>query len=372
MERNKHIHEQAKPVDEEKVITVRKERKDKEPKQQGEVEAPELAFEGTDKAVSQPTFTPPEEPKKHRFNLFKKRKKKVHKHRLLRKIGKILIVILVLAFAAFFIGKVQAENDQSIPQLSQETFSGSKAANGAHNILILGSDSREGETSRTDSIMVLQLDGPGKPKLISFMRDMFVTIPGVGDEKLNAAYAYGGADLVRQTLADSFGIECQYYMTVDFQSFEKVIDAMFPRGVKIDAEKDMSSHLEVAISQGEQRMDGLTLLQYARFRMDEEGDFGRVRRQQQVMNAIFSQMKNPTTLVSLPYAAGKAIGYSSTNLKSSFLFFNAWRILQASGGIERLTVPVDGSWDYGESSYAGSVLFVDEASNQQAIAAFLN
>lgn len=66
--------------------------------------------------------------------------------------------------------------------------------------------------------------------------------------------------------------------------------------------------------------DGWTCsLQYARFRMDEQGDFGRVRRQQQVMNAIFSQLKNPLNLIRAPYAAGKALGYTSTDVTAWFL-----------------------------------------------------
>lgn len=199
-----------------------------------------------------------------------------------------------------------AENDQSLEPATSETFNGTQSTSGAHNILILGSDTRGEDAGRADTIMVLQLDGPArKPKLISFMRDSFVTIPGVGDNKINAAYAYGGAELVRQTLLENFGLNCQYYMKVDFKSFEKVIDAMFMNGVSIDAEKDLNLD-GVDIAKGKQRMDGHVLLQYARFRMDEEGDFGRVRRQQQVMDAIFGQLKNPLNLIRAPYLCRKS------------------------------------------------------------------
>ena len=76
------------------------------------------------------------------------------------------------------------------------------------------------------------------------MRDTLVTIPGYGENKINAAYAFGGAELVRQTLAENFGIQTNYYVKVDFQSFEKVIDTLFPSGVPINAEKDMSKTLK--------------------------------------------------------------------------------------------------------------------------------
>jgi LCP family protein required for cell wall assembly len=204
------------------------------------------------------------------------------------------------------------------------------------------------------------------------MRDTLVTIPGYGENKINAAYAFGGADLVRQTLAKNFGLETNYYAKVDFRSFEKVIDTLFPSGVAINAEKDMSKNLEVAIKQGQQQMNGLELLQYARFRMDEEGDFGRVRRQQQVMDAIFSEMKNPLAILKLPYAAGKVLGYASTNLPMSFLLKNTFSIARGAGGVDSLTVPVADSWQYGSSASAGSVLVVNLETNQQAIRNFLN
>ena len=301
------------------------------------------------------------------------KQKKKRKHPVLRIVIRVLLVLFAYSLIAFLVGQQVARSDSAFATTDEETFNGTAAANGARNILLIGSDSREGEAGRADTIMVLQLDGPSKkPKLISFMRDTLVTIPGYGENKINAAYAFGGADLVRQTLAENFGLETNYYAKVDFRSFEKVIDTLFPSGVAINAEKDMSKNLEVAIKQGQQQMNGLELLQYARFRMDEEGDFGRVRRQQQVMDAIFSEMKNPLAVLKLPYAAGKVLGYASTNLPMSFLLKNTLSIARGAGGIDSLTVPVADSWQYGSSASAGSVLVVNLETNQQAIRNFLN
>ena len=301
------------------------------------------------------------------------KQKKKRKHPVLRIVVRVLLVLFAYSLIAFLVGQQVARSDAAFATTDEETFNGTAAANGARNILLIGSDSREGEAGRADTIMVLQLDGPSKqPKLLSFMRDTLVTIPGYGENKINAAYAFGGADLVRQTLAENFGLETNYYAKVDFRSFEKVIDTLFPSGVAINAEKDMSKNLEVAIKQGQQQMNGLELLQYARFRMDEEGDFGRVRRQQQVMDAIFSEMKNPLAVLKLPYAAGKVLGYASTNLPMSFLLKNTLSIARGAGGIDSLTVPVADSWQYGSSASAGSVLVVNLETNQQAIRNFLN
>lgn len=301
------------------------------------------------------------------------KQKKKRKHPVLRIVVRVLLVLFAYSLIAFLVGQQVARSDAAFATTDEETFNGTAATNGARNILLIGSDSREGEAGRADTIMVLQLDGPSKqPKLLSFMRDTLVTIPGYGENKINAAYAFGGADLVRQTLAGNFGLETNYYAKVDFRSFEKVIDTLFPSGVAINAEKDMSKNLEVAIKQGQQQMNGLELLQYARFRMDEEGDFGRVRRQQQVMDAIFSEMKNPLAILKLPYAAGKVLGYASTNLPMSFLLKNTFSIARGAGGVDSLTVPVADSWQYGSSASAGSVLVVNLETNQQAIRNFLN
>ncbi|MGK0551753.1 LCP family protein [Enterococcus faecalis] len=303
----------------------------------------------------------------------KKKRKKARWKRILFALVALIALVIAYSSVMFAKGKSAAENDTSLPKEQVETFHGVKSQNGANNILIVGSDTRGEDAGRADTIMVLQLDGPTKrPKLISFMRDTFVTIPGVGDNKINAAYAYGGAELVRKTLADNFDINCKYYAKVDFQSFEKIVDSLFPKGIELTAEKALNLD-GVDIAKGKQTMNGHVLLQYARFRMDEEGDFGRVRRQQQVMSAVMSQLKNPLTLLRAPESAGKMLGYMSTNLPTSFMISNGPSLLfKGKKGIDRLTVPVKDSWNFGESYYAGSILEIDLAKNKTAIRNFLN
>lgn len=310
-------------------------------------------------------------------NLFKRKPKNPYEQKPKKKRSwkRILVMILVALLGysviAFGVGNIAAKTDSSMPKMETQEFNGAASENGSKNILLLGSDTRDNISGRSDSMMVLQVDGRGKLKLVSFMRDMYVNIPGVGENKLNAAYAYGGADLVRQTLKENFGIDCRYYAMVDFQTFEKGVDALFPSGVQIDAEKDMSAYIDEPITKGPQRMNGHTLLNYARFRMDEEGDFGRVRRQQQVMQSVFGQLKNPLVLLRGPYAAGKIWGYLSTDMPNTFVLGNLFNFAKAVGGIERLTLPVDGSWSYIDTANAGSALAVDTAQNAQAVQDFL-
>ncbi|MBV7390229.1 MULTISPECIES: LCP family protein [Enterococcus] len=322
------------------------------------------------------TYQEPIQKNKKRFPLAWKKKTKDpnqprKKRNWKKNILRILIFLIGYSLVTFAIGNFQAKHDATMPAIETQEFAGAKSEDGTSNILLLGSDTRDNVSGRSDSMMVLQVDGSGKPKLVSFMRDMYVSIPGVGENKLNAAYAYGGADLVRQTLLENFGINCRYYAMVDFQTFEKGIDALFSNGVKIDAEKDMSSYIDEPISQGEQQMNGHTLLNYARFRMDEEGDFGRVRRQQQVMTAVSSQIKNPLVLIKAPYAMGKVFGYLSTDISNFYIFTHLFGFAKMAGGIDRLTLPVDGSWSYIDTDNAGSALDVDNATNSAQVQAFL-
>lgn len=302
-------------------------------------------------------------------NKVPKKKKKRRRPRYFRIFTALVLLILLFSAVTFFMGKSSAEKDTSIPKANVETFNGAASSNGSKNILLIGSDSREGETSRADTIMIVNIDS-GKPKLVSIMRDTYVAIPGHDDNKINASYAFGGAELLRKTIAENFGIQCQYYAMVDFQSFEKVIDALFTNGVKINAEKDLELD-GVTIKKGEQRMEGHVLLQYARFRKDAESDFGRIRRQQQVMSAVFSQIKSPSAILHGPYAAGKVFGYTSTNLPTTFLLANTFNLLKGAGGIDTLSIPIEGSWSYGSSYAAGSYLAIDKDSNAAAAAEFL-
>ncbi|GCF93712.1 transcriptional regulator [Enterococcus florum] len=377
VDRYKKVHDESRNS-ERKASLVRRERKKKpnptETNDQYRHHTNDELYDDYDAWENKKTkrrFSFPSFRRKKSFNNFEK-KQKPKKKRKIRKILLSLLLLLIGFFIVSFIaGNVMARFDSSIPKLEEQEFNGTSSADGTNNILLLGSDTRDNVSGRADSIMILQVDGRGKPKLVSFMRDMYVNVPGVGENKLNAAYAYGGADLVRQTLKENFGVDCRYYAMVDFQSFEKGIDALFPSGVPIDAEKDMSAYIDEPISQGPQRMNGHTLLNYARFRMDEEGDFGRVRRQQQVMQTVFGQLKNPFVLLRGPYTAGKMFGYLSTDMSNGWVALNTFNFAKAAMGIERMTLPVDGSWSYGDTYNAGSVLNVDFAQNSQAVQGFL-
>ena len=344
----------------------------------------------------------PKKPKKKRVFRFK---------RILAWLGMLLLCAAVGMIFMFLKGFQSANPNGSsgskdAKAAQVEVFNGQDTRDGV-NILILGTDGRIGQNSaetRTDSIMVLNVSGKDKKlKLVSFMRDNLVYIDGYSqvingqkqaDHKLNLAYELGeqegkqGAEMVRKVLKDNFDLDIKYYALVDFQAFATAIDTLFPDGVTIDAQFSTLNGVPVkeatvgddlhatetesptqTIKVGTQQMNGSTLLNYARFRDDDEGDYGRTRRQQQVMTAVLQQIKDPTKLFTGSEALGKVFAMTSTNLPYTFLLTNGLSVLEGGqNGIERLTVPELGDWVDDYDVYGGQALRVDQKAYQNKLA----
>lgn len=340
----------------------------------------------------------------------KKKKRRIRFKRILTWFLLLITCVLVGMIFMFLRGFQSAANPTNKPVDAKaaqvEVFNGQDTKDGV-NILVMGTDGRIGQNSaetRTDTIMVLNVSGSDKKiKLVSFMRDNLVYIDGYSkivngqkqtDNKLNVAYELGeqegqkGAEKVRKVLKDNFDLDIKYYALVDFQAFATAIDTLFPDGVTIDAqfstlngqpltEATVGDDLHATetesptqtIKVGKQQMNGSTLLNYARFRDDDEGDYGRTKRQQQVMSAVLEQIKDPTKLFTGSEALGKVFGMTSTNLPYSFLLTNGLSVLEgAQNGIERLTVPELGDWVDAYDIYGGQGLLVDQNKYQTKLA----
>ncbi|HEM4052525.1 LCP family protein [Streptococcus suis] len=311
-----------------------------------------------------------------------------------RFIGFVLLAIalVIVAMGYNFFKGMNSVSEKPVA----EVFNGVDTSNGT-NILILGTDGRVGESSgetRTDTIMVLNVNNTdNKVKLVSFMRDTLVDIEGY-EYKLNTAYTLGeqdnqqGAEEVRKALKNNFDIDIKYYAMVDFATFATTIDTLFPEGVTIDAQfstinGEVVSSVEVpndlqleenapayqTIQVGVQQMDGKTLLNYARYRSDDEGDFGRTRRQQEVLSAVMTQAKNPMKLFSGSEAIGKVVAMTPTTVPQSFMWLQGpGLLLDAANGIERVTIPEYGDWIDDYDMYGGMALRVDFEKYQQRLA----
>jgi LCP family protein required for cell wall assembly len=162
------------------------------------------------------------------------------------------------------------------------------------NILLLGSDQREGDSGfRTDTIQLLTINpSEGTVKLTSFPRDLYVYIPGYTVQRINTAFAWGGFDALAETMEYNFGVRPEYYVLINFWSFVDVIDSI--GGITVDIGKDLCDHRDnwggnFCVSQGSMWMGGKTALWYVRSRYSSS-DLDRGRRQQEVLEAAFKRV----------------------------------------------------------------------------------
>jgi len=257
------------------------------------------------------------------------------------------------------IDRVDAFND--VPEASRPE----KVADDAKNILILGSDSRDPENStggRSDTIILAHLPkGRGSAQLISIPRDLWVNVPkskdgqhGGRDAKINAAFAWGGIPLTVQTVEKYTGVRIDHVSIIDFAGFQEIVDAL--GGVEIDVEQSFTSihkpHRKFA--KGPQTLDGAAALDYARERYAfRDGDFARMRHQQQLIKAVLDKaasgglLTNPGRLNSFLRATADAVSVDKT--MSIFDTATELRHLR-SGNLTFLTSPNKGPGQKGSES----------------------
>jgi LCP family protein required for cell wall assembly len=241
------------------------------------------------------------------------------------------------------------------------------------NVLVLGSDRRPGETSsRSDSILLIRSD-PGKNQFaeLSIPRDLRVPIPGHGDDKINAAYAYGGAPLAIRTIDGLLGPEApvNHVVLVDFGGFKDLIDSL--GGITIDnPEKIVSNSFDGVVwhfGKGRIHLDGRHALAYARVRENTlnpaDTDVTRGLRQQRVLSALAGRLASFSTAFHLP-GVGDAIGKPlTTDIQANGLLELGWRKLRSSRTLHcRLG---------GQIAFSGSSYLVGSELNRQVVLEWL-
>jgi len=170
------------------------------------------------------------------------------------------------------------------------------------NIILLGSDWRKsGGSFRTDTMMILSLDpGAGKATLISIPRDLYVYLPGWRVDRINTADVRGGPEMVRNTVLYNLGIEIDHYVRVSFYGFINAVDLL--GGIYVPVGKymqDKCGRTTYTYSPGLYHMDGYTALCYVRMRK-RSSDFDRLRRQQEVIQALFNRVLSLDGLARVP------------------------------------------------------------------------
>lgn len=211
-------------------------------------------------------------------------------------LGITLSVLLIIVGGVYWYGshlfnkieKVEIDtNDVGIKEEVQEKLS--EYSDSVINIALFGIDAQDGEAGRSDSIIIATIDTTHKKlKLTSIMRDSYVTIADRGQDKINHAYAFGGAQLAIKTLNENFDLNIEDFVAVNFTTMPKIIDKL--GGVTIDITSEEVSHIPGIDSAGTYTLTGEQALAYSRIRYASGGDYVRTDRQRTVLNKVFEKI----------------------------------------------------------------------------------
>lgn len=191
---------------------------------------------------------------------------------------------------------------------------------GRTNIVVMGVDERDSDQGRSDTLMVVMLDPKTEQvTVLSIPRDTRVRIPGKGWDKINHAFAFGGHKLTQETVEDFLGVRIHHYVVIDFKGFKSIVDAV--DGIDIDVEKrmyyeDPYDNLVIDLQPGMQHLTGEQAIHYVRYR-DEEGDIGRVKRQQKFIKALYDKVTSPSNIKNMPQLLKVVSGMVKTDMYTS-------------------------------------------------------
>lgn len=205
------------------------------------------------------------------------------------------------------------KNDVGITEEVEEKLS--PYSNSIINIALFGVDSADVSTGRSDSIIIATIDTIHKKlKLTSVMRDSYVNISGIGNDKINHAYAFGGPQLAIKTLNENFNLNIEDFVAVNFDSLPKIIDMI--GGVTVDITSEEVSHIPGIPSAGTYNLNGAQALSYSRIRYATGGDYVRTERQRTILTKIFEKiltinpMKYPSLLNEVLSMVQTSLDYS--------------------------------------------------------------
>lgn len=250
----------------------------------------------------------------------------------------------------------------------EDEFKNYDNVNKIKNIALFGIDSTDGETGRSDSIMIATVDPVhNKVKLTSIMRDSYVYIDGYGQDKINHAYAYGGPELSIKTINENFGLNIEDFVSVNFSSLPKIIDILGGVDIEITDEelqyindyindinsKDGTSSPSITYS-GVQHLDGTQALAYSRIRYTSGGDYKRTERQRTVLEALFTKLTS-VSVGSYNSLLNEVLPYVQTNLSATDILSLGTKVLGIGNHLEQDRFPRDG---YGEGAMIDGVYYL--------------
>ncbi|MEE3467165.1 MAG: LCP family protein [Eubacterium sp.] len=340
-------------------------------------------------------------------------RKKAKRKRARKIVFRVFLVfgIMLSAVAGFMVANVKHKGDKALGMINYDTnktlekvdLSKYKLSADTQvvNVLLVGADKNldeqdaKGAERRSDSMMIATMDiKHGKLKLTSLMRDMYVAIPGYGNQKLNAAYSFGGISLLYETIAQNFGIRMDGYAEVNFDAFVNVIDKL--GGVEAKLTQSESDNLNSTnyikrkkyrnTKVGKQILNGYQALGYCRIRHGKKqangrypgvytasgkgDDFGRVERQRLIIQALVAKVKKMSPMQILDLAAD-ILPSVTTDISQDDIY--SYLVTIATMGTTKLhqfVLPQDGS--YTNQTIGGqSVLVPDITRNKAALKKFI-
>lgn len=219
------------------------------------------------------------------------------------------------------------------------------------NIMLIGQDRLPGQgRQRSDSMILLTVNkSKGTITLTSFMRDQYVRIPGYKNNKMNAAYAFGGMKLLNETLESNFGVKVDGDIEVDFNNFQKVIDMLGGVDIKLTSKEAnyLNSAYGWSLSSGTQRLNGKEALAYSRIRKIDS-DYRRAERQRTVISSLINRYKS-LPLTEMLAMIEDLLPLVTTNMSKAQIVEIAMEVapMLAGAEMETMRIPVDGTFRQG-------------------------
>ena len=186
------------------------------------------------------------------------------------------------------------------------------------NVLVAGYDSSINGPPRADTIIVASINlNTNKIGLLFIPRDTRVKINGRGYNKINSAHAFGGIELLNETVEDFLNIKLDYYLETDFKGFEEIIDHIGGLNIHINQRLryvDKAGGVNINLPPGDVHLNGEKALEYVRYRGDKLGDIGRVARQQKFIEALMKKATSPNIILNLPSIYSEVMNSVNTNI----------------------------------------------------------
>lgn len=319
----------------------------------------------------------------------KKKKRKSLAHSAMKflctLLGLILAVMLAVTFGfQYLLNQIDTAPEESVPtrlvELVSQTFQNGGLTSlslgqqrNTVNILLIGQDHREGEDSqaRSDSMILCTFrKDTDELTMTSILRDLYVPIPGHHDNRINAAYSYGGMSLLKQTIEENFDLSIQGCVEVDFSQFSQIVDAL--GGVELELRQDEADYINretgASLSAGVERLAGAEALTYSRIRsLDADSDFSRTNRQRKVLTAIFNGYRQ-ASVGQLLGLVREVLPMISTDLNRGQLVLLAAELAPhlAACQINSQRIPADGTFT--DQTIDGmAVLVADMQSNRELL-----